>query len=377
MKRYQCPCCGALYNGRRCRECFYEPFTEEISHGLHTHEGEPLVISEPVPKTGHRNITSQRRGCGAYSGRRKKTESKWFWPIFAVLIVIVTQRMLSGTMSGSVRNTPDLTVPDFAFQLEEPEPETMPQPEDSRWETVLYDKGGVQVMADWRDGDPGSDMIPIYVRNDSKRDIYITSRRESINGYMAGSSFIFCEVDAGQEATSFVSVSDFDLMRGNIETIAELSFYLEVIDSYELTAIDEGQQITLYAGVDADFVQPVDDSGTLIYQWPGVKVTYTGWEGESCEDGILCFRIENATEHFIQVFTPEVYVNGELSDLYLCGELTPGARCDSEIWLYPLSDMGMEDIRDITSLEIVVIIWDVDSDDFWTQSDRISVDIFE
>ena len=42
MKR--CPCCGAPYNGKRCRECYYEPFTEEIAHGLHTHEGSCEMI---------------------------------------------------------------------------------------------------------------------------------------------------------------------------------------------------------------------------------------------------------------------------------------------------------------------------------------------
>ena len=42
MKR--CPCCGAPYNGKRCRECYYEPFTEEIAHGLHTHEGSSEIV---------------------------------------------------------------------------------------------------------------------------------------------------------------------------------------------------------------------------------------------------------------------------------------------------------------------------------------------
>ncbi len=45
-----CPSCGAPYNGKRCRSCNYEHFSEEIAHGNHSHKGEPLVIDAPVRK---------------------------------------------------------------------------------------------------------------------------------------------------------------------------------------------------------------------------------------------------------------------------------------------------------------------------------------
>ena len=44
MARQLCPSCGKPYNGKKCGNCLYEHFTEEIAHGFHTHEGEPLVI---------------------------------------------------------------------------------------------------------------------------------------------------------------------------------------------------------------------------------------------------------------------------------------------------------------------------------------------
>lgn len=53
MAKYICPSCGAPYNGKKCRNCAYESFSEEITHNLHVHEGEPLVIHDttrrPVP----------------------------------------------------------------------------------------------------------------------------------------------------------------------------------------------------------------------------------------------------------------------------------------------------------------------------------------
>ena len=72
MKR--CPCCGAPYNGKRCRECYYEPFTEEIAHGLHTHEGEPLIIEQPEDRPVRRSVPTRQKECRQYSGRRKKDQ---------------------------------------------------------------------------------------------------------------------------------------------------------------------------------------------------------------------------------------------------------------------------------------------------------------
>jgi len=47
VRKNACPSCGAKYNGKRCRQCGYEQFTEEIGHGNHWHRGEPLVIETP------------------------------------------------------------------------------------------------------------------------------------------------------------------------------------------------------------------------------------------------------------------------------------------------------------------------------------------
>ncbi len=93
MKR--CPCCGAPYNGKRCRECYYEPFTEEIAHGLHTHEGEPLIIEQPEDRPVRRSVPTRQKECRQYSGRRKKTSPKWLWPILIVTAFMVAQYVLT------------------------------------------------------------------------------------------------------------------------------------------------------------------------------------------------------------------------------------------------------------------------------------------
>lgn len=371
MEKYRCPCCGAAYNGKRCRECFYEPFTEEISHGLHTHEGEPLVISTPVKRVAQKNGASQRPGCRNYSGRRKSALPKWILPVVIVLAAIILRNALAAAAVDRVWDIAD------SMAVETDPWDVIVRPEEFHSQTVLYNNDGIQIVADWNDGDPGVSEIPVYVRNDSGKDIWITSTWDSVNGYMAQYNFFACSIGAGDEAMARIRVDDSDLADGNIETIAELSFALEINDDETYTTIGESPQITLRTDAAPGFVQPVDDGGTLVYQQADVQVFFTGREGGSCEGGALLFRIENHSGHNVGVYTSQASVNGESANLYLFGELAPGAWGKRRVWLYSLPDMGITDFRDITSLEIVLGIWDHDSGEFLPQSERISIPVMK
>ena len=370
MEKYQCPCCGAPYNGKRCRACFYEPFTEEITHGLHTHEGEPLVISEPAERPIRKAGASRRPGCGDYSGRRKNALQKWILPVAIVLAAIVLRNALAESAFDRIWSVPvDMDVESDSW-------DAIVRPEDFHSRTILYDADGILIIADWNDGDPGASEIPVYVQNDSDKDIWITSTWDVVNGYMAQYPFLACSVEAGAQTMAEIWVDDSDLAQGNIETIAELSFILEVNDDHTYTTIGQSPRITLHAGVEPDFVQPTEAGGTLLYQQEDVAVFFTGWEGQTSEDGTLFFRIENHSGHNIWVCILEAYVNGEPADLFLFQKLEPGTWGKTDMMLYPLQDMGIEDFRDAASMEIVLGIQDYDSETLLGYSDLIELGDF-
>lgn len=366
MKR--CPCCGAPYNGKRCRECYYEPFTEEIAHGLHTHEGEPLVIEEPEDRPVRRSVPTRHKECRTYAGRRKKTMPKWLWPILIVFAVMAIQYALYAAVSERVNSMSSLWSDDE--DIWEPETEPVIRPEDFHYQTVLYDKDGILAVADWRDGDAGKEEIPVYLRNDSDRDVMLMSAMDCVNGYMTEDRLFFSLLEAGREKMTSIWVSDTDLESGNIETIGEISFRLEVTDANDYNLLDSTPPITLCS--DKNFVQSVESGGTTVLEEAGVTLTYTGSEGELCEDGAFWFRVENCSGRNIWLYTMETYVNGESSDLFLFDELGPDAWGKCRIWLY---DAGVKRVRDITSLELVLGILDHDTDELLVESDRISIPI--
>ena len=360
MKR--CPCCGAPYNGKRCRECYYEPFTEEIAHGLHTHEGEPLVIREPEDRTVRRSVPTRQKECRQYSGRRKKVSPKWLWPILIVLAVMAIQYALYAAVSERMNSVSSLWSDDE--DTWESETEAVIRPEDFHYQTVLYDCGGILAVADWKDGDVAGEEIPVYVRNDSDRDVTLMSAMDNVNGYMTQYRLFFSEVAAGQEEMTSIWVSDTELEDGNIEKIGKVSFCLEVTDDNDYSLLDTTPPITLYA--DKNYVQPVESGGTTVLEKAGITLTYTGSEG----DDELWFRVENRSGRNIQLYTMETYVNGEPSDLFLFDELAPDTWGKCRIWL---GDADIKGIQDITSLELVLGILDYDTDELLVESTRISV----
>ena len=122
----------------------------------------------------------------------------------------------------------------------------------------------------------------------------------------------------------------------------------------------------------AEFKRSVDDSGTTVLEEAGITLTYTGSEGELCEDGAFRFRVENHSERNIWLYTMETYVNGESADLFLFDELAPDAWGKCEMWLY---DAGVERVRDITSLELVLGVLDHDTDELLLESKRVSIPV--
>lgn len=364
MKR--CPCCGAPYNGKRCRECYYEPFTEEIAHGLHTHEGEPLIIEQPEDRPVRRSVPTRQKECRQYSGRRKKTSPKWLWPILIVTAFMVAQYVLTEFITEKVSSMSSL----WSDDEDTWETEAVIRPEDFHHQTVLYDKDGILAVADWKDGDTYTEEIPVYLRNDSDRDVMLMSSMDCVNGYMTEYRLFLGEVEAGQEEMTSIWVNDTDLESGNIETIGELSFCLEVTDASDYNPLDSTPPITLRA--DKNDVRSVESGGTTVLEEAGITLTYTGSEGELCEDGAFRFRVENHSERNIWLYTMETYVNGESADLFLFDELAPDAWGKCEMWLY---DAGVERVRDITSLELVLGVLDHDTDELLLESKRVSIPV--
>ena len=333
MARYRCPSCGAAYNGRRCRECLYEHFTEEIAHGNHTHEGEPLVVNAPVRKPIKRRRVS---------------------PALVIALLAVLNPLLSlafnlvEDISGTVSN---VTI------RRQPEPEPF-IPGDALY---LGGTSDIAVMADWQEGQAFGEGFDIYVRSDCDEEIAVAAQEIVVNGCLMENTFFFCNVYEGEGSIgrSTFSLHEEDLAYAGIRDVQTISFKLY---AYSLETFDtfwESDPITLTASVPEHAVLYREQEGLEIYSGQDIRVLFLGFEPfqqdpEKVWMGEFLFYIENGTGEPLNVFPAYVQLNGEDTDLFFGTYLPANTRTVTSMYLYDLEDSEIQTPEDLKKLSFAL-----------------------
>lgn len=342
MARAYCPSCGKRYNGKRCSNCLYENFTEEIAHGLHTHEGEPLVIKaparQPVPRKDPFDCDKKTR--------KPPVRRKAAAVVIPLVIIVVLVAALNGLFFLVSRT--ERVFSGFA-------PETQTEPALPTGGTVLYDAGGILVVADWQDGQEYGDGIRVVVQNGTDRDFTLSSRDMIVNGYVLRDSLLYCQVQQGHTAQCWLRLDQDDLDNAGIETVQTLSLALAVYDSESYETLAETDFLPLCTT--GELSQPVDDSGVPLFQQDGIRVVYRGYvpseyAPDTLTDGTLQFFLENNTEQYLNYYTTECQVNGQRVMLSLWCALPPHTRAVSSMYLYDLEELELLSWEDITELTL-------------------------
>lgn len=380
MARYRCPGCGMPYDGKRCPACFYEPFTEEVAHRGHVHEGEPLVVKERPP-VRQVPVSTGRKGCGAYPGRKKtkRPGRKWLLPLLVVFGIAAVQLPVMNLMVENVREIteeyqepPELEVPEFE------ELPTVPDFSALDGYSVLYDENDVRVLASWQDGQAYSGPVMIYVENFSDRDLAVYTDPLYINGFLMGYSSYYCEAAAGETAGAGLWIDSDDLERNGIETVAEILFRLTVFDLETYETRGRNDFVRLSCAVPEGFVQNVDDSGQVLFERDGFRVICKGIQGDVCVDAGLLLLVENEGGQPADMYIAESYVNDQEAEVYLWCELQPGTRGVVSAALYNLPNLGVDRVEQIDTFALVIegFLGEAGGDgDTWFQTDRVEIEL--
>lgn len=227
-------------------------------------------------------------------------------------------------------------------------------------ETVLYEKDGVKVTATGLDKGWMGPEVKFLLENTSERNVLITTEAVSINGYMAPFSSLYAEVAAGKKANESLTLLSSELERSGIETIAQLQFYLEVKDADSWDPLDTSALLTLDTSA-AGFQQNVDDSGQVLYDEGGIRIICKGLKQDIIWDGTIVFFMENLSGEPITVSAENVSVNGFMETAGLWSDLRDGTRIVDGMSLLDLSDLELESIDEVDTIEFELRIINSDS----------------
>ena len=350
MAKYSCPSCGSPYDGKRCRNCLYEHFTEEISHGNHTHEGEPLVVESPVRKPIRRKNPF---GC------EKRPRKKHPLAGFLVLLVIINGLL------PMLRNWGlELEARKNSFTVVEPEP--MVIPEDAM---TLYADDALRILADWKNGQEYTDGIRIFVENYTGSDLTVRAEDIIVNGYMMDTAYFYCDVRDGTHSLATLRLDEDALDYAGISVVEAVSFQLEVWEQDTHDPIATSSRVVLQAGQAGAGTQKLPE-GQLLYDQDGITISFLGYREdeyhpEDVSEGAMLFHIQNNTDRYLQVYSAETILGGETVDTDLWCQLYPGTRAVSTMYLYALEDMGFLSQDDLFPAQVALEITDRDDYSFF------------
>ena len=204
MKDVRCPDCGYRLKSNQCPICLKRvPFA-----GVKTQQTQPRQsLPEKPRKQFHIPIDLEKMKKAAKT--KKKPKATAVIGIVLVLISVISSIMES--CDGSDSYTPEYDYDAYvAAGVGEAAgvPEIAPQ--------YIYDNNGLSICVDGMGLYYGDYTIPVTVVNESDRDVTIRSEELSVNGFMLPGINLFCSVESGEEAQSFLILNDYELEEAGI-----------------------------------------------------------------------------------------------------------------------------------------------------------------
>lgn len=217
MRINTCPSCGGKFNGKRCRQCGYEQFTEEIGHGNHWHKGEPLVIDTP-----QRRPVPQKDpfGCG------KKTRKKHPLLRFLVLLLLINSLMPMlrnwGLQLKAMENRP------AAMITAQPEPVLLPENM-----IIFHQEAGITIFTTPEQFENPNDFC-LYVHNESPNSVTVSAGEIQVNGIELPHAGLVCKARPGEIGKGWLEPDIKEWESAGIQEIHSLSFDLAVLQNSRL-----------------------------------------------------------------------------------------------------------------------------------------------
>ncbi len=335
MARYTCPSCGSSFNGKKCRNCLYATFDEEISHNLHVHKGEPLVIKGPVRRPIPRKDPF---GCDMRTRKpRRKVPKLLVWilavallePVLGIGLAVLEDVMDTVAIRTPEAPMPDAVVPEGATQVLHTEDFTL--------YIGLPEKG---------------QYYPLFLENRIGQDVRLAARSIVADGFLSEQSYAWCDAPAGTLRQGELYLAPEDMQWAVMEAPCCLDVSFAIYDDIEYEDLLEGSFSLDNGGTP----HPVVPAGEALAENEWLQLFYLGYfadeyNPEAFYDGQLRFYLENRTESLLSVYSEEVLLNGERMDLNFWCELPENTRTVTRMWLFSAAEQ-VSQLDQVETLEL-------------------------
>lgn len=209
MKKNTCPSCGASYNGKRCRHCGYKHFSEVLTHGSHTHKGEPLCIDAPA-----RQPIPRKDPFGCDKQTRNKHPLVRFFLLLSLISALMPLLRNWGLKLEAMENRPAAVIT--------AEPEPILQPENM---VILHQEEGITLFTTPEQfADPNN--FTLFFHNESGMAMTVSAGDILVNGIDLPHASLVCKARPGEIGKGWLEVDLREWDAAGIQEIRTLSFSL-------------------------------------------------------------------------------------------------------------------------------------------------------
>lgn len=255
----------------------------------------------------------------------------------------------------------------------EPSTEQEPSGQASIAETVLVDESDIKITATGLDADGFLGVeVKLLIENNSDQDLTFQARNVSVNGYMV-EPIMSADVAAGKKANDSMTLDSSELEACGIKTIADIEFAFAVMTTEDYEAYLDTKQIQLKTSAAEGFKYSYDEAGTPVYEGNGIKIVARGLsEDDSIFGPGLILYIYNSGDKAVTIQTQDVSVNGFMLDPIFSQDVFPGKHSVSAVTFMD-TDLEENNITNISEIELSFHIFDTDSWDSITDTDKVTL----
>lgn len=354
MREVRCPDCGYRLKTNECPICF-----KRVPFPLPVKQTEKRIQQKRTVKVSFPKTVLRRH--------KKKTANPKQVFLSVAVVLLLTFLPVLGELVEQIplprQEQEDSVYEDYVAAGEEGT-EQIP----SLQKQTLYDDKGILITADSMGLLYGSPAMMLTVTNTSENEVNVSTSEVAVNGYMITSG-LYRDVKPDETVQMLQWFDTGDLEAAGIDTVADIVMELDIYTAKDYEAVARGHRVHLQTSA-AGYSQPVDDSGRAVYDDGRVRLVFRSAQVDEYADAQLRFFAENLTEDTVNIGADRILINGKEVDGMLWCSLWPDTRAIDHVYLYEVSEYGIEDSSDIKQITLELY---VQNETDWQQVDRTVV----
>ena len=218
----------------------------------------------------------------------------------------------------------------------------------------VYNANGIRITADAAGLNYGDYAVYFTLYNDTKQKVCVNFENISVNGCMV-SYGAFEEVKAGKSEQTYIAFYADELEKAGIKQVSEVAFDVYAYEANGYEDIVVGDLVTVQTEAAPSAEPAVAPVGLDLYNDGSVRIVLADVTLKSYGDCELDLYMENTSSKSVDIYSGQIWVNGEAVSGYIWEMLRPNTRSFNGGTIYELDEPVNLEITELSQIEEITI----------------------